>query len=89
MAKGGARDGAGRTKGKKDLFQRALLDAISFEDKQKFVLKAYKDASKDKDLRKFFLEQFLGKAPQQINADLTTMGEQLPPAINITVIKSK
>ncbi len=69
MAKGGKREGAGRKLGSRNSLTKQLLkDVISEKDKEAILKKAILKAKDgDKDLIKFFLEQFYGKAPQQLD----------------------
>lgn len=69
MAKGGKREGAGRPLGsKRSLTKELLRDVVTEKDKLAILKKAViKAKTGDKDLLKFFLEQFYGKVPQQLD----------------------
>lgn len=77
MAKGGARAGAGRPKGSKNL--RPFSYYWSEEERQEyaeFVKDAYKE---DMRVLTFVGEQLFGKAPASI--DVTSDGEQIQPLL--------
>jgi len=61
---GGARPGAGKPKGKKNIvnFKRALKEYISPEELKHMVERAKKFAKTDKKMLMFLLEQVFGKA---------------------------
>lgn len=80
MAKnGGKREGAGRKKGSRGSLTKQLLRDVVTTKEQKEILKAGLDKAKagDKDLVKFFLEQFYGKAPQQLDHKIDELDEIL------------
>ncbi len=77
--KGGKREGAGRKLGSRNSLTKQLLkDVISEKDKEAILKKAILKAKDgDKDLIKFFLEQFYGKAPQQLYHKIDGLDEIL------------
>ena len=77
MAKGSKRPGAGRPPGsKRSLTKELLRDVVSDKDKIEILKKAVRKAKDgDKDLLKFFLEQFYGKAPQQLDNKIDGVDE--------------
>ncbi len=79
MPKGGKRAGAGRKLGSRNaLTKQFLKDVISEKDKEAILKKAVlKAKGGDKDLIKFFLEQFYGKAPQQLEHKIDGLDEIL------------
>ena len=79
MDRGGKREGAGRKLGSRNSLTKQLLkNVISEKDKEAILNKAILKAKDgDKDLIKFFLEQFYGKAPQQLDHKIDGLDEIL------------
>ena len=79
MKNGGKRAGAGRKPGGRNALTKQLLRDVVIPADQKKILKAGLDKAKkgDKDLIKFFLEQFYGKAPQQLDHKIDGLDEIL------------
>ena len=79
MKNGGKRPGAGRKRGGRNALTKQLLkNVISEKDKAEILKKAVNKAKEgDKDLLKFFLEQFYGKAPQQLDHKIAGIDEIL------------
>ena len=79
MPRGGKREGSGAKKGSRHSLTKQLLRDVVTPKKQKEILiKALDKAKKgDKDLLKFFLEQFYGKAPQQLDHKIDGLDEIL------------
>ena len=79
MDRGGKREGAGRKLGSRNSLTKQLLkDVVTKKDKSEILKKALSKAKEgDKDLIKFFLEQFYGKAPQQLDHKIDGLDEIL------------
>jgi len=76
---GGKRAGSGAKKGSRYSLTKQLLRDVVTPADQKEILKAGLEKARkgDKDLIKFFLEQFYGKAPQQLDHKIDGLDEIL------------